>query len=149
MARTKNKKGTFMPAVTNQDNLPVVLLLGASAIKVSNAKTLHSVPDELKDTKAAFETGQKAGNYPFRIGYEPFFETGDLDKLIEQNIVILHFAGHSDGGTLQSEDGLVYAKHIAAILKQWDSPPSLVFLNGCHNAEQVKLFHDVGVAVVI
>ena len=61
----------------------------------------------------------------------------------------MHFAGHSDKQSLQTDDERVYSQHIANILNTWTIPPSLIFLNGCHNAEQVQLFLDAGVALVI
>lgn len=125
----------------------IVLLLGAK----STGKVLDAIPDELSKLKRLFKN-QRLDDLPFQLEYEPYFTreilTEQLTKLANQ-VAILHFAGHSDKESLQTDDGIVYSSHIANILKAWTVPPSLIFLNGCQNAEQVQLFLDAGVVFVI
>lgn len=89
---------------------------------------------------------------PFTIQYEPYFTQEQLKTTLDQlagRVAILHFAGHSDGGALLSDDKAVYAQHLATHISTWSRPPDLIFLNGCHNAAQVEGFHAAGVPVVI
>jgi hypothetical protein len=124
-----------------------VLLLGAK----STENVLASIPDELSAIKHIFDSQQQDG-LPFKLEYEPYLTrqllTQQLEKLTNQ-VAIMHFAGHSDKESLQTDDELVYSRHIANILKTWTIPPSLIFLNGCHNADQVQQFHNAGIAIVI
>ena len=130
-----------------QHIFPVVLLLGAK----STANPLASIPAELSTLKALLEARQ-AGIPPFAIQYEPYFTQEQLKTTLDQlagRVAILHFAGHSDGGALLSDDKAVYAQHLATHISTWSRPPDLIFLNGCHNAAQVEGFHAAGVPVVI
>lgn len=124
-----------------------VLLLGAK----STENVLVSIPDELSAIKHIFDS-KRQDDLPFKLEYEPYLTrqllTQQLEKLTNQ-VAILHFAGHSDKESLQTDDDVVYSKHIANILKTWTIPPSLIFLNGCHNADQVQQFHNAGIAIVI
>ncbi|MCK5905287.1 MAG: CHAT domain-containing protein, partial [Gammaproteobacteria bacterium] len=88
----------------------------------------------------------------FQVEYEPYFTQDGLKKLLDRlanKVAILHFAGHSNAEGLQTDDKLVYSQHIAEIIKSWTIQPTLIFLNGCHNQQQVQLFLDAGVANII
>ncbi len=128
--------------------LPVILLLGAK----STHKPLAAIPRELSTIKSLLESRQASIAYPFTIRYEPYFTQEQLKTTLDQlagKIAILHFAGHSDYTTLQSDDQAVVAEHIASHIGTWSQPPDLVFLNGCQNEAQVASFHTAGVSFVI
>lgn len=131
---------------------PVVLLIGAESKK-----------DPLAGIFA--EIGNLGELFSDHRDNEPLFEVEALssftaevliDKLntLTNRLCLLHFAGHSDEEMIMTDDdcdegSVVYSHHIADHMASWEQPPSLIFLNGCKNAEQVKGFHDAGVAVVI
>ena len=130
-----------------KNNLPVVMLLGAQSTDI----VLKSVPAEVSVVKELFSDAQKDHQF-FNLEYEPFLTDTYLKTRLDRfrgNISLLHFAGHSDAEGLLSNGSVIYVKHLAEIFKKWPSPPALIFLNGCNNAEQVKLFHDAGVGLVI
>lgn len=131
----------------NNTQRPVVLLLGAQ----SESNPLTAIPKELSKLKDLFKQ-QENCSVDFDLDYEPYFTQQQLkDKLSQMvgHIAILHFAGHSGSDGLMTDDGAVYSHHIATILNTWKQPPVLIFLNGCSNAGQVKLFHAAGVPLVI
>lgn len=132
------------------DQRPVILLLGAQ--RESTKQHLTAVQKELTGLKAIFEPYEKKHHTLFRLEYDPDLTQAELKGHLDQlagKLSILHFAGHSDGETLQTDDLQVYAERIADIIKVWTSPPDLIFLNGCHNEGQVDAFHSAGVPVVI
>ncbi|QLQ33184.1 MAG: CHAT domain-containing protein [Candidatus Thiothrix singaporensis] len=122
-----------------------LLLLGAK----SKHHPLESVPAELSRLKQLF---QAAPNTGLAIEYEPYLTrpilTEQLRRLTDR-ISILHFAGHSGTEQLQTDDELVYAQHIAAILQSWEQKPCLLFLNGCNSGGQANLFLDAGIPCII
>lgn len=82
----------------------------------------------------------------------------DRDQLIQyirdyrDEILIFHYAGHSEGQELAFNDGTGLIKGIAGMfenLRLRNAPLKLVFLNGCATAEQVDAFFDTGVEAVI
>lgn len=122
-----------------------ILLLGAK----SKRHPLESVPAELSRLKQLFQAAPDTG---LAIEYEPYLTrsilTEQLRRLTDQ-ISILHFAGHSGAEQLQTDDELVYAQHIAAILQSWEQKPCLLFLNGCNSGGQANLFLDADIPCVI
>jgi len=122
----------------DSNQLPVILLYGAQ----SQAQPLPSIPDELSKLNAILGEQEDDNRAPhFKLDYEPFFTQQMLkDKLGKRagRVAILHFAGHSNPDTLVTDDGAVYSHHLAAILKSWNEAPTLIFLNGCDNAAQVR-----------
>ncbi len=130
----------------SRGTLPTVLLLGAQ----SSDDPLHSIPEELSILKQIFDDNPL--NLSYQIEYEPYFTVSLLKKKLDKlsgQIAILHFAGHSAPDWLQTDDELVYAHHIARIISDWTIKPTLVFLNGCDNAEQAQLFLGAGVENII
>ncbi len=133
----------------DNNQLPVILLLGAQ----SQAQPLHSIPDELSKLNAIL--GEQADNNRapyFKLDYHPYFTQQILKDTLGKlagRLAILHFAGHSNPDTLLTDDGAVYSHHIASIINSWNEAPTLIFLNGCDNAAQVRLFHEAGVPLVI
>ncbi|MEZ5537483.1 MAG: CHAT domain-containing protein [Thiolinea sp.] len=132
-------------------NIPIILLLGAK----SSVRPLQAIPRELSRLESRFSQFQHDThlNTPFEVKYYPYFDQEQLRTQLNRfanRVAILHFAGHSDAEGLLSDDELVYSRHIAGHIKSsWRIPPALIVLNGCHNAGQVKVFHDAGVSVVI
>ena len=128
-----------------------ILLLGAK----SSERPLKAIPDELSKLEHLFSQNQKINEktgIAFGIQHHPYFTQDQLKSKLNQlqnQVAILHFAGHSDAEGILSDDEAVYSRHIAGHIKTWAIPPALVVLNGCHNAGQVRLFHDAGVSVVI
>lgn len=126
-------------------NKTTILLLGAK----SKHSPLEAVPAELSRLKQLFTTN----NDPeLHVEYEPYVTRqllGDLLRKLTDQISVLHFAGHAGAEQLQTDDEMVYAQHIAGILKTWDTKPSLLFLNGCNSAGQLEVFLDAGVSCVI
>ena len=132
----------------DRNYLPVVMLLGAK----STIDPLDSVPKEVSDIKEIIGAHGDRADLLFRLEYEPYLTQEKLQSLFDryrEQIAILHFAGHSNDHGLLSNNNIIYSRHIADMLRRWQSPPSLVFLNGCKNAAQVKYFHTGGVGVVI
>ena len=124
--------------------ISTILLIGAK----STDQPLESVPAELNRIKEQFKQSRLA----LQPEYEPYLTytgLGDLLRSVTDQLGILHFAGHSDSTKLQTNDDIVYSRHIAGLLKTWITPPSLVFLNGCRNAGQVNELHEAGVKNVI
>ncbi len=130
-------------------SLPMVLLLGAR----SEHQPLKAIPEELSRLKAIFQEQRQRQHPPeFEVDSEAFFTQAHLKTQLSRltnRIAILHFAGHSNSRQLITDDGAVYSHHIANILSTWSQPPTLIFLNGCHNAQHVSLFHEAGVPLVI
>ena len=128
---------------------PFITLLGAK----SSTKPLASIPQELSQLKEIFEQQAKPPVASmFEIDYEPYFTQHHLKSKLNQlqdQIAILHFAGHSSAEGVLIDDELVYSRHIAGHMASWNIPPALVVLNGCENAQQVAVFHEAGVSVVI
>lgn len=127
--------------------LPFVLLLGAKSLD----EPLNSVPAEISAINELFQT-QNFNSLSFKIEYQPYLTRKLLTKKLEQlagRVAILHFAGHSYDNSLQTDDELVYSKHIAQFLKTWRIQPTLIFLNGCNSAGQIELFLKAGVNTVI
>lgn len=132
--------------------LPVVLLIGAKSKK----DPLASIFAEIGNLDKLFSEHKH---------HEPLFELESLssfttdvlrDRLstLTNRLCLLHFAGHSDAKSIITDDAcdtgsVVYSHRIAGHIKSWEQPPSLIFLNGCKNAAQIKDFHDAGVSVVI
>lgn len=81
-------------------------------------------------------------------------ESSDLNELYQDmltydgQIVVFHYAGHSDGKSLRLEGGKGSSKGIAQLLGQ-QKRLQLVFLNGCANDAQVDILHEAGVPAVI
>ena len=122
-----------------------ILLLGAK----SKLHPLESVPAELSRLKQLFSNTSKP---EMEIEYEPYLTRpllGDLLRRLTDQVGILHFAGHSGADQLQTDDDVVYAHHIADIIKTWHKKPTLLFLNGCNSAGQVDDFLQAGVLCVI
>jgi WD40 repeat protein len=131
----------------NQATPPLILLLGAK----STDKKLPSVPKELSAIKQLFNDKQSS-KLLFQLEYEPYFTQSHLKKQLDRlanHVAILHFAGHSTATALQTDDKWVYSQHIATIIATWTIQPTLIFLNGCKNKQQVQLFLDAGVANII
>jgi len=126
-----------------------ILLLGAKSVD----HPLDAIPRELSQLKQLLDEYKRTSNsIAFSVEYEPFFTQGQLKNKLTQlqnQVAILHFAGHSSAEGVLSDDELVYSRHIANHMASWTIPPALTVLNGCHNAGQVKLFHQAGVSVVI
>ena len=121
-----------------------ILLIGA----IGTEQSLDSVPPELKRIKEQFKQSRLA----LQPEYEPYLTRkglGDSLRSVTDQLGILHFAGHSNADSLQTNDGVIYSKHLAGLIKTWVTPPSLVFLNGCSSAGQVKELHAAGVKNVI
>ncbi|MDD5394078.1 MAG: CHAT domain-containing protein [Thiothrix sp.] len=125
--------------------MTTILLLGAK----SKLKPLESVPAELSRIKQLFGNATSAN---CTVDYEPYLTRailGDLLRKHTDQANIIHFAGHSGAEQLQTDDELVYARHIAGILQTWDRKPDLLFLNGCNSAGQVESFLAAGIPCVI
>lgn len=121
-----------------------ILLIGA----VGTDQSLDSVPPELKQIKEQF----KQSHLGLKPEYEPYLTReglGDLLRSVTDQLGLMHFAGHSHTDSLHTNDGIVYSKHIAGLIKTWTNPPSLVFINGCSSAGQVTELHAAGVKNVI
>lgn len=121
-----------------------IMLLGAK----SQLAPLESVPAELSQLKQQFTDADLS----LTVEYEPYLTQKTLVSLLTQytdKIDVLHFAGHSNAQQLETNDAAVYGHHIADVLATWSNKPSLVFLNGCHNADQVDNFLNAGVDCVI
>ncbi len=125
--------------------MTTILLLGAK----SKLHPLESVPAELSRLKQLFT---HAPSLNAQVEYEPYLTRailGDQLRRLTDQVSILHFAGHSGAEQLQTDDELVYARHIAAILQTWQRKPSLLFLNGCNSAGQADPFLEAGIPCVI
>ena len=66
----------------------------------------------------------------------------------ENQIVILHFAGHTNSELWKLHQGSVNANGIAEVLKLQHSI-KLLFLNGCNNKKQVEAFTQANIPAVI
>ena len=131
---------------TNQQ--AIVLLLGAK----SSGNPLPAIPEELSTLKYIFESHQTENLPQYDIKYEPFFTQKHLKTWLDDfadHIAILHFAGHSDPNSIQTDDSVVRAEDIAAHINTWTRRPDLVFLNGCQNQSQAQIFLDAGVSAVV
>lgn len=120
------------------------LLLGAK----SQTTPLESIPAELSQLKQLMKTHQPSLN----LEYEPYLTRDLLATLLTEHsnqVNALHFAGHSDAERLETNDEMIYAHHIAKIIRTWQQKPSLIFLNGCNNAQQINDFHNAGVSCII
>ena len=127
---------------------PIILLLGAK----STHSPLPSIPEELRILKSIFEAYQTEDLPQFEIKYEPYFTQKYLKTWLDDfsdRIAILHFAGHSDPNSIQTDDSFVRAEDIATHIQTWTRRPDLIFLNGCKNNLQAQNFLDAGVSAVI
>lgn len=66
----------------------------------------------------------------------------------ENQIVILHFAGHTNSELWKLHEGSVNANGMAEVLKLQHSI-KLLFLNGCNNNKQVEAFAQANIPAVI
>lgn len=120
-----------------------ILLLGAMSI----ADPIPEIAEELRVIK---RTISKLPN--LKVEYDSSLtqqELGDVLRDHTDQVLILHFAGHSGSESLQTDDSVIYVSHIADILKTWKHKPDLFFLNGCNSAGQAQCLLDVGVECVI
>ena len=126
----------------------VVLLLGA----ISKHRPLSAIPEELSTINSLFETHQTENFPEYEIKNSPYFTQKDLKTRLDgfaDQIAILHFAGHSDPSSIQTDENFVRAEDIAAHIKTWTRRPGLVFLNGCESKPQAQFFLDAGVSAVV
>lgn len=87
----------------------------------------------------------------FHIELLPYSSSEDLfDELrrYSHEIVILHFAGHTDSELWRLHEGNVNAAGMAEVLALQDSIRFL-FLNGCQNQQQVAAFAAANIPAVI
>lgn len=81
----------------------------------------------------------------------PYAQIDDLYDYVHKtrdNLVVFHFAGHSDGEGIHAEDQYVLADSLSTLL---GTAPNLklVFLNGCANQKQVERLQKEGIPVII
>jgi hypothetical protein len=78
----------------------------------------------------------------------------NLDKFREgiekryDDIIILHFSGHSDGNGVYFADQKAWIEGISGYAREMKDL-HFVFLNGCANKSQVEHFHKAGIKAVI
>jgi hypothetical protein len=79
---------------------------------------------------------------------EKIVQQFDSSEVFDRFITVFHYAGHSDAFNLVFNDRNVHSVDFAGFLCNYPGL-SLVFLNGCSNAEQVKALLDAGVKAII
>ena len=87
----------------------------------------------------------------FEIELLPYSSPQDLFEELRRfnnQIVILHFAGHTNSELWQLHEGMVNANGMAEVLKLQQSI-QLLFLNGCNNHQQVEAFAKANIPAVI
>ena len=87
----------------------------------------------------------------FEVELLPYSSAEDLFaelRRFQNQIVILHFAGHTTSDLWKLHEGMVNASGMAEVLK-FQNSIRLLFLNGCHNHAQVEAFAKANIPVVI
>lgn len=87
----------------------------------------------------------------FHIELLPYSSALDLFEELRRfnnQIVILHFAGHTNSELWKLHEGMVNANGMAEVLKLQQSI-RLLFLNGCDNHKQVEAFSNANIPAVI
>ncbi len=87
----------------------------------------------------------------FEVELLPYSSPQDLFEELRRfnnQIVILHFAGHTNSELWRLHEGMVNANGMAEVLKLQQSI-QLLFLNGCNNHQQVEAFSKANIPTVI
>ena len=114
----------------------------------------HEPLDKIQQEREALEPILTRAAQPF--GYEiQVMENSSTKALIEclddnyDRLILLHFAGHSNGEALRLDEGQAHADGGLVEKLRRCQHLQLLFLNGCNNAQQVKAFVAVGVPATI
>jgi hypothetical protein len=105
--------------------------------------------DEWRAAERALQAAEDAGSIRFNL--TPSTKKEDLwDKFnrFAQQIAVFHYGGHSNGAGIDLVDTELKGKNLATLLGL-ERNLKLVFLNGCANADQVKVLFERGVPLVI
>lgn len=87
----------------------------------------------------------------FEVELLPYSSAQDLFEELRRfnnQIVILHFAGHTNSDLWKLHEGSVNANGMAEVLKLQQSI-RLLFINGCDNNEQVEAFSKANIPALI
>jgi len=127
-------------------NKAVILLVFANDIKQpldQVAKESQAIRKILRDSLDAHSN--------FEVELLPYSSAEDLFaelRRFQNQIVILHFAGHTTSDLWKLHEGMVNASGMAEVLKLQNSI-RLLFLNGCHNHAQVEAFAKANIPAII
>lgn len=121
---------------------PVILLVFANT---RNA-FLQGIPEETQalQTLLADLDGFEVVNLPYS---KPEVLLATL-RQYRNRIAVLHFAGHTDSTLWHMDKGSLDATGIAE-LSRFIPNLKLLFLNGCHNVAQVRLFAKAGIPAIV
>lgn len=134
-------------------NQPAVILL---VFANDESQPLNELAKELDALRSLLRHGLQQyidgrGRQQFEIitlAYSSISSLFDELRHYRNRIAILHFAGHTDSTLWRLNEETIHAQGIADILRLQQSLRFL-FLNGCDNAEQVRLFASAGIPAVI
>lgn len=127
------------------------MLLGAVSGGKSGHTALSSVPKELSDINDLFNHFKDKED-SFNVEYEPYLTSSRLIHLLNKhvnNLAMIHFSGHTNDESIVLNDHVIHSDYLAEIFATWEHKPSLFFLNGCDNDEQVAPLLDAGLLSVI
>lgn len=131
-----------------KDKIPTILLVYATSVNQAKPSIfLESVLKEFESLYSIFSEIEER----FNIVQHPYSTKDALIKTLKQhrdNVVILHFAGHTNHNLWELDDGAITSEGLAGILSL-QSNIKLLFLNGCSNIEQSVVFQSSGIPAVI
>jgi WD40 repeat protein len=135
---------------------PIVVFFAFANDRVDGARYLRNLPEELRRVRAAMAVAEKAGLCEIvERANATAAEVLDVFQNPEyrDRVAIFHFGGHAGGAglLLESAEGratLTHAGGLSRFLGQ-QRGLTLVFLNGCSTAGQVRGLLDAGVLAVI
>jgi len=134
-------------------NQPAVILL---VFANDESQPLNELAKELDTLRSLLRHGLQQyvdgrGRKQFEIitlTYSSISSLFDELRHYRNRIAMMHFAGHTDSTLWRLNEEAIHAQGIADILRLQQSLRFL-FLNGCDNAEQVRLFASAGIPAVI
>lgn len=124
--------------------MPTILLLTAN----DPADRLQRLAAEGKDIQRALNS---ARGKAYDVALLPECSAEDFIKELmvpNREVEIVHYAGHSDSGSLRLTDTRADAPALAEKLRS-QGTVRLVFLNGCATRGQVEFFHGAGIPFVL
>lgn len=105
--------------------------------------------EEWRQAEKALQEKEDAGKLIFHLSPSTTFEDiFDKFNRFHNQITIFHYGGHSDGNSLNLVDKPIRNQTLATLIGQEENL-KLVFLNGCSNAQQVKVLFENNVPAVI
>lgn len=109
---------------------------------------LEGVAIELSQIKRQFEQS----HLPLEVRLHPYVRKEALYSLLNEvssELGVLHFSSQDTASMSSSNENTTHLEHLANVIKTWEIPPPMIFLNGCLSAKQVNELLAAGVKNII